>query len=48
MDDPIWISGEGGLIAVDSLGNTAMPFNSDGMYRGYRNAKESVVQIYRD
>ncbi len=47
-DKLIKISGEGGLIAVDSLGNTAMPFNSDGMYRGYRNAKESVVQIYRD
>ncbi|MBS1616363.1 MAG: isoaspartyl peptidase/L-asparaginase [Bacteroidetes bacterium] len=25
--------GEGGLIAIDKLGNIAMPFNSEGMYR---------------
>ncbi len=29
------INGEGGLIAVDSLGSIALPFNSDGMYRGF-------------
>jgi beta-aspartyl-peptidase (threonine type) len=28
------IGGEGGLIAVDRTGNLAMPFNSEGMYRG--------------
>ena len=27
------INGEGGLIAVDSLGNVTLPFNSEGMYR---------------
>jgi L-asparaginase / beta-aspartyl-peptidase len=27
--------GEGGLIAVDKVGNITMPFNSEGMYRGY-------------
>ncbi len=27
--------GEGGLIAVDRKGRLAMPFNSEGMYRGY-------------
>ncbi len=27
------VGGEGGLIAVDTFGNIAMPFNSDGMYR---------------
>lgn len=26
--------GSGGLIAVDAAGNVAMPFNSEGMYRG--------------
>ena len=26
--------GRGGVIAVDAKGNVAMPFNSDGMYRG--------------
>jgi L-asparaginase / beta-aspartyl-peptidase len=29
------IDGEGGLIAVDSQGNVSLPFNSDGMYRGW-------------
>lgn len=27
--------GEGGVIAMDANGNIAMPFNSEGMYRGY-------------
>jgi len=27
------IKGEGGLIALDALGNIELPFNSDGMYR---------------
>ena len=26
--------GEGGLVAVDAFGNVALPFNSEGMYRG--------------
>jgi beta-aspartyl-peptidase (threonine type) len=26
--------GTGGLVAVDAQGNVAMPFNSEGMYRG--------------
>jgi beta-aspartyl-peptidase (threonine type) len=29
------VGGEGGVIAVDRAGNIAMPFNSEGMYRGY-------------
>lgn len=32
------MGGEGGLVAVDSLGNIAMPFNSEGMYRACRNS----------
>jgi beta-aspartyl-peptidase (threonine type) len=28
------IGGSGGLIAIDSAGNMALPFNSPGMYRG--------------
>jgi len=41
------IGGEGGLIAVDALGNITMPFNSEGMYRGF--AVEGVIEthIYR-
>jgi beta-aspartyl-peptidase (threonine type) len=41
------ISGEGGLIAVDALGNTVMPFNSEGMYRGEALAGKIAIQIYR-
>lgn len=43
------IGGEGGLIAVDSLGNIALPFNSDGMYRGFIQADGTInISIYRD
>ena len=42
------IGGEGGLIAVDALGNVAVPFNSDGMYRGFMTADGEIsVEIYR-
>jgi L-asparaginase / beta-aspartyl-peptidase len=42
------IEGEGGLIAVDRFGNAALPFNSEGMYRGYMNGDSGpVIQIYR-
>ena len=41
------IKGDGGLIAVDSKGNISVPFNTEGMYRGYRNYKgEDTVAIY--
>lgn len=40
--------GEGGLIALDRYGNVAMPFNTEGMYRGYARPGERVVQIYND
>ena len=42
------IGGEGGFIAVDASGNVVLPFNSDGMYRGYYTADgEMSVEIYR-
>ncbi|MFN6963034.1 MAG: isoaspartyl peptidase/L-asparaginase family protein [Pyrinomonadaceae bacterium] len=42
------IGGEGGLIAVDANGGVALPFNSDGMYRGWVTAGQPPqVQIYR-
>ena len=34
--------GEGGLIAIDHLGNIAMPFNSEGMYRASVKQNESA------
>lgn len=38
---------KGGLIALDRYGNVAMPFNTSGMYRGYRiEGQESVVKIF--
>ena len=41
--------GEGGVIALDKQGNFAMPFNSEGMYRGYIKADgTSEVLIYKD
>ncbi|MEP6262302.1 MAG: isoaspartyl peptidase/L-asparaginase [Gillisia sp.] len=43
------IGGDGGLIAVDSKGNVALPFNTEGMYRGFRNsAGEEKIAIYKD
>ena len=40
--------GEGGVIALDRNGNFAMPFNSEGMYRGYVKADgKSEVLIYK-
>jgi len=41
------IRGEGGVIAVDSHGNVALPFNSQGMYRGYIKDGRPVTEIYR-
>lgn len=41
------LHGDGGLIAVDAKGNTAMVFNSSGMYRGFKNSNgESSIAIY--
>jgi beta-aspartyl-peptidase (threonine type) len=42
------IGGEGGLIAVDAKGNVTLPFNSEGMYRGYVSGDgELVAEIYK-
>ena len=40
--------GEGGLIALDRWGNVSMPFNTEGMYRGYLTDKEKYIAIYKD
>ena len=39
--------GSGGLIALDAKGNVAMPFNSEGMYRGYAKPGQREVLIYK-
>ncbi|WP_416048799.1 isoaspartyl peptidase/L-asparaginase family protein [Cupriavidus basilensis] len=41
------IEGRGGLIAVDRDGNVTLPFNTEGMYRGFARVGEAVnVWIY--
>lgn len=41
------INGDGGLIAVDSKGNIAMPFNTEGMYRACKSSTGlEEVSIY--
>lgn len=35
-DKLVAAGGSGGVIALDSRGNVSMPFNSEGMYRGFR------------
>lgn len=43
------IGGKGGLIALDKKGNVTMPFNTEGMYRGYvTESGKIVVAIYND
>lgn len=39
--------GSGGLIALDAQGNVSMPFNSEGMYRGYSKPGIREVLIYK-
>mgnify|MGYP000986472161 FL=1 len=42
------INGDGGLIAVDSKGNIAMPFNTEGMYRACKSASGiEEISIYK-
>ncbi len=46
------LGGDGGLIALDKDGNIAMPFCTEGMYRGYirktPGGMEREVKIYKD
>jgi L-asparaginase / beta-aspartyl-peptidase len=42
------IKGDGGLIAVDTNGNIAMPFNTEGMYRAFKTSKGlEDISIYK-
>ena len=45
-DKLVTLGGEGGLIAVDSEGNIELPFNSEGMYRGWCNENHFETAIY--
>jgi len=42
-------SGEGGLIALDVSGNFQLIFNTEGMYRGFRNSEGlKIIGIYKE
>jgi L-asparaginase / beta-aspartyl-peptidase len=42
------LGGTGGLIAIDRNGDTALPFNTTGMYRGYVDPNgKFVIEIYK-
>ena len=42
------IKGDGGLIAVDTYGHIAMPFNTEGMYRACKSSNgEAEISIYK-
>lgn len=42
------IKGDGGLIAIDTKGNIAMPFNTEGMYRACKSSNGTEeVSIYK-
>lgn len=48
IDKVAKLGGDGGLIALDRQGNVAMPFNSEGMYRGFIKADgKSQILIYK-
>lgn len=43
------LGGRGGAIAIDRFGNIAMPFNSEGMHRGYQlPGEEPIVKIFKE
>lgn len=48
MEKLLAMGGSGGLIAIDRFGNVALPFNSEGMYRGFAYVGDAPsVGIYR-
>ncbi len=43
------LDGEGGMIGVDAKGNSAMLFNSEGMYRGSMGSDQSkILSVYKE
>jgi beta-aspartyl-peptidase (threonine type) len=47
MKKLVAMHGEGGLIGIDAKGNTALVFNSAGMYRGLKSSDgENMIAIY--
>ncbi|WP_215224235.1 isoaspartyl peptidase/L-asparaginase family protein [Echinicola shivajiensis] len=49
MDQLVKMEGSGGVISIDAQANISMPFNSEGMYRGYIKEKgQGKTFIYND
>lgn len=49
MDKLVKLGGEGGIIAVDTLGNYQLCYNSEGMYRGVRTSDGiNLVAIFKE
>ena len=49
MEQLVRAGGVGGVIAMDAQGNVAMPFNSEGMYRGYMGPEGTpTVAIFKE
>lgn len=46
MDKLVEKGGTGGVIAMDANGNISMPFNTEGMYRGFAKPGEREIAIY--
>ena len=43
------LGGDGGIIALDDHGNVAMPYDTQGMYRGTVTREGKIqIAIYRD
>jgi beta-aspartyl-peptidase (threonine type) len=43
------MGGDGGAIALDRDGNVSLPFNTEGMYRGWiKPSGERGVAIFKD
>ena len=43
------LGGDGGVIALDADGNFAMPFNTEGMYRGWVDKDGKIhISIFSD
>jgi L-asparaginase / beta-aspartyl-peptidase len=48
MEKLVKIKGDGGVIALDNKGNVAMPFNTKGMFRGYKKRNKAAnVFLYK-
>jgi beta-aspartyl-peptidase (threonine type) len=48
LDTVKQLGGSGGLIAIDKNGHIALPFNTNGMYRGYVDPYgKFMVEIYK-